>query len=70
MNLLQADRGCPRGWALEETTVRTTNLPTATPENSSRNSKSHIAVKSEVFNFVAPGSSNTSTSTDELGGAP
>jgi hypothetical protein len=36
--------------------VKTTNLRAAIPENSSRNSKRRIAVKSAVFNFLAPGS--------------
>ncbi len=40
------------------------------PINSSRNSKCRIAVKSDVFDSVAPGSPASSTSTDELRGAP
>ena len=50
--------------------VRATNLRAAIPVNSSRNSKCRIAVKSAGFDFVAPGSAATSTSTDELRGAP
>jgi hypothetical protein len=42
----------------------------ATSRLYSRNSKSRIAIKSAVYDFVAPGSPATSTSTDELRGAP